>query len=104
MRSSELILRRYGREEFAAGLDPSRTSHTVRVWQLHPIRAEWTAVVPVRPEAVPALQRLVTEMLASFPGIDGLPSRNAVALLGPTASRRGMRYRPEERVSWPKAP
>lgn len=79
------------------------TMHTVRVWQLAPISGEWTAVLPVRAGREAAARRVVDEALAHNPGIGGGPPRNAVGLLEPQGSRRGMRHKPGERAAWPKA-
>jgi len=38
----------------------SSLMHTVRVWQVAPIRAEWTAVLPVRARREDAARRLVS--------------------------------------------
>ena len=101
--ASELILHRIDQAAYEAGVDPSETSHTVRVWQLAPIRTEWTAVVPVRPGHEDEVRELVKEMLSGCLGVDGGPPRNAVGLLERWAGRRGMRYSPGERASWPEA-
>ncbi|MCP3138169.1 hypothetical protein [Pyxidicoccus xibeiensis] len=77
--------------------------HTVRVWQLAPIRTGWTAVLPVRAGREEAARRLVTEALAQNPDMGGEPPRNAVGLLEPGAGRRGMQFNPSERASWPPA-
>ncbi|MDC0673275.1 hypothetical protein [Nannocystis radixulma] len=98
------ILHRVDQTSYEAGLDPAQTSHTVRVWQLMPFRTEWTAVLPVRPGHEVKLRDLVRGMLARCPGIDGGPPRNAVGLLEHTGGRRGMRYDPAERRTWPEAP
>lgn len=99
----DLVLERVEQSAFAARLDPSQRSHTVRVWQFAPIRTERTAVIPVRPGCEDALQRLVHEALAQHAGPDGQPPRNAVGLLARWAGRRGMGYDPDERASWPEA-
>jgi hypothetical protein len=94
-----------GHKEPSAHLEGLGTSlmHTVRVWQVAPIRAEWTAVLPVRAGREEAARRLVTEALAQNPDMGGGPPRNAVGLLEPGAGRRGMRFNPGERASWPPA-
>ncbi|HEX8706133.1 MAG TPA: hypothetical protein VF815_45280 [Myxococcaceae bacterium] len=79
------------------------TTHTVRVWQVAPMRAEWTAVLPVRAGREEAARRLVSEALERNPDMGGGPPRNAVGLLEPKAGRRGMRFNPAERASWPPA-
>jgi hypothetical protein len=103
MTQDDLILARVAQADHEARLDPSESSHTVRVWQVAPIRSEWTAVVPVRAGHEDAARRLVTETLARHPGIDGGPPRNAIGLLGRREGRRGMRFDPGERRSWPEA-
>lgn len=77
--------------------------HTVRVWQVAPIRGEWTAVLPVRAGCEAAARQLVSEALAQHPDLSGGPPRNAIGLLEPQAGRRGMRYDPGERAAWPAA-
>ena len=79
------------------------TMHTVRVWQVAPIRTEWTAVLPVRAGREEEARQLVSELLANHPNMSGGPPRNAVGLLEPQAGRRGMRFNPSERAAWPKA-
>jgi hypothetical protein len=101
--ASELILHRIDQAAYEAGVDPSETSHTVRVWQLAPIRTEWTAVVPVRSGHEDEVRELLIKLLSGCPGVDGGPPRNAVGLLERWACRRGMRYAPGERASWPEA-
>jgi hypothetical protein len=78
-------------------------SHTIRVWQLAPIRTEWTAVMPVKRGHEERVRLLVTAMLAEVAGPGGGPPRNAVGLLGRREGRRGCRYDPGERKSWPEA-
>ncbi|NMO13568.1 hypothetical protein HPC49_00450 [Pyxidicoccus fallax] len=94
-----------GRKAPAAHVEGLGTSlmHTVRVWQVAPIRTRWTAVLPVRAGREEAARRLVTGALARNPDMGGEPPRNAVGLLEPEAGRRGMRFDPSERASWPPA-
>ncbi|WP_100792990.1 hypothetical protein [Nannocystis exedens] len=49
MTEAELILDRIDQRAYEAGLQPAEPAHTVRVWQVAPIRTEWTAVLPVAP-------------------------------------------------------
>lgn len=98
-----LYVTRVEQAAFAAGLRPAETSHTIRVWQVAPIHEAWTAVVPVRAGQEAAARRVVDEWLASVRGVDGGPPRNCVGLLERQAGRRGMRYSPGERRTWPEA-
>ncbi|WP_434421871.1 hypothetical protein [Nannocystis pusilla] len=103
MTETGLILDRIDQRAYEAGLGPSEPAHTVRVWQVAPIRAEWTAVLPVAPGHEEKVRARVRAMLAAFPGPGGDPPRNAIGLLERGAGRRGMPYRPAERRAWPDA-
>ncbi|MCY0994104.1 hypothetical protein OV203_43650 [Nannocystis sp. ILAH1] len=99
----ELILDRIDQRAYEAGLAPSEPAHTVRVWQVAPIRTEWTAVLPVAPGHEDEVRARVGALLAACPGPGGDPPRNAIGLLERGAGRRGMAYRPAERRAWPDA-
>lgn len=99
----DLVEDRVTQVQFAAELDPSRMAHTVRVWQVAPIRDEWTAVIPMRAGQEEAAREQVAAMLATVAGPGGGSPRNAVGLLERHAGRRGTRFDPADRARWPEA-
>lgn len=103
MKLPDLVTHRIDQAAFAASLQPEQMSHTIRVWQVAPIRGEWTAVMPVRPGCEAQVQQLVREALAQISGPGGGPPRNAIGVLEPQGSRRGARYVPGSRAHWPAA-
>jgi|LNFM01.1.fsa_nt_gb hypothetical protein len=99
----ELVTGRIDQATFAASLDPAELSHAVRVWQVAPICETDTAVLPVRNGCEARARELVLAALERVPGPDGRPPRNAIGVLEPGGSRRGMRFVQGSRASWPTA-
>lgn len=98
-----LVTGRVDQATFSASLDPTAQSHTVRVWQVAPICETDTAVLPVRTGCEERVRAIVLAALERVTGPDGRPPRNAIGLLDPCGSRRGMRFVPGSRASWPTA-